>query len=612
MNETAERIPECYFNKDYEPESNQEEEIGGPANDFQVAILYLLRDGEQSSLPDGTWCFDKVKLAEMAVAAAKSGFNAIEIAGGRSLEMSALQRVNIFPIIKYVREALDKEGFEAVALQALFRGKNGMGFERYHPSVLKALSEEHCEAGIGVNRKFDALNDINNIDIHPGTHNQLAISYDRSFSAKHYIAYAELLKEKGADSICIKDMGGQLSVESLEEILPGIKKLGLKVTLHTHSLDEEKTFNVIKKALDLGIHQIEVAPMGLDGGASHLRIEKFMDEAEIKRKISNINQKNLGKLNELVRGFFAETPRKEIGTELEEDEAVKVLKSFCEAGIPGGAIPSILSDIAKNLPAKPFLENLDDYFKEVKQVRKDAGSPPLVTPTADIISKQAIFNLMSKQAKKDRYMIKTPRFAKLIFGHYGHIVKDYSQKEREIGLADKEVYEKFANDKEFEDLERLIPHRDDKEGEIRHIGDHENGLKTINDFLSDVDEFKEDLTAILNRLSIPNPESVSSLFLNSFGTERQNALYFAMTENLDIDKIREHKHTIINYQMARYEKLCFKLSKRGITCENIGEKDSKELKNSLPELYFSIFGIEDPEEIKSICIRALALERIVA
>jgi len=53
----------------------------------------------------------------------------------------------------------------------------------------------------------------------------------------------------------------------------------------------------------------------------------------------------------------------------------------------------------------------------VPNVRKDAGYPPLVTPSSQIVGTQAVFNVMM-----GRYKVLTGEFADLMLGYYGETI----------------------------------------------------------------------------------------------------------------------------------------------------------------------------------------------
>jgi methylmalonyl-CoA carboxyltransferase 5S subunit len=54
---------------------------------------------------------------------------------------------------------------------------------------------------------------------------------------------------------------------------------------------------------------------------------------------------------------------------------------------------------------------------EVPRVRKDAGYPPLVTPSSQIVGTQAVFNVLM-----GRYKALTGEFADLMLGYYGETI----------------------------------------------------------------------------------------------------------------------------------------------------------------------------------------------
>ena len=62
-------------------------------------------------------------------------------------------------------------------------------------------------------------------------------------------------------------------------------------------------------------------------------------------------------------------------------------------------------------------------------MREDAGFPPLVTPSSQIVGTQAVFNVMM-----GRYKVLTGEFADLMLGYYGET----------IGPRDRQVIELAA------------------------------------------------------------------------------------------------------------------------------------------------------------------------
>jgi oxaloacetate decarboxylase alpha subunit len=75
----------------------------------------------------------------------------------------------------------------------------------------------------------------------------------------------------------------------------------------------------------------------------------------------------------------------------------------------------MLSNLVSQLKQAGKSELLIDVLEEVPRVRKDAGYPPLVTPTSQIVGTQAVFNVIGGE----RYKMVTKEFKGMIRGEYG-------------------------------------------------------------------------------------------------------------------------------------------------------------------------------------------------
>ncbi|MEG2676919.1 MAG: oxaloacetate decarboxylase subunit alpha, partial [Oscillospiraceae bacterium] len=60
-------------------------------------------------------------------------------------------------------------------------------------------------------------------------------------------------------------------------------------------------------------------------------------------------------------------------------------------------------------------DKFEEVLKEIPRVREDAGYPPLVTPTSQIVGTQAVFNVVMGE----RYKMVTKEFKGLMHGDYG-------------------------------------------------------------------------------------------------------------------------------------------------------------------------------------------------
>jgi len=78
--------------------------------------------------------------------------------------------------------------------------------------------------------------------------------------------------------------------------------------------------------------------------------------------------------------------------------------------VPGG----MLSNLESQLKEQGAGNKIDDVLKEIAVVQKDAGYPPLVTPTSQIVGTQAVFNVLF-----GRYNRLSGEFQDLMAGRYG-------------------------------------------------------------------------------------------------------------------------------------------------------------------------------------------------
>jgi methylmalonyl-CoA carboxyltransferase 5S subunit len=84
-----------------------------------------------------------------------------------------------------------------------------------------------------------------------------------------------------------------------------------------------------------------------------------------------------------------------------------------DSQIPGG----MLSNMESQLKQQGAGDRMADVMLEVPKVRADAGYPPLVTPSSQIVGTQAVFNVMM-----GRYKVMTGEFADLMLGYYGETI----------------------------------------------------------------------------------------------------------------------------------------------------------------------------------------------
>jgi oxaloacetate decarboxylase alpha subunit len=418
-----------------------------------------IRDGQQSTLALPDMVFDSFKWAKILASASQAGFKSAEIAGGQNFQSAISRGYNPFNLLEYMDLITkDEKGKKTIDLQMLFRGANALGFKHYSPEIIELTLNEFARNGITKIRIFDALNDIDNIYIPESLKKkklkidiQGALSFGHyasqpeRYTDDYYVNYAQKLINKGCTSLAIKDMSGQLDGERAGTLVHRLKTKFPKIPLelHIHSTAEEKSKQALDAAIEAGIDGIETVEGPLSGGAAH---HKFTT-------ISNINTHELDKLAEACQEAFGEVAEKRLDLKIDPDTRAKL----SAVGVPGGAMPFVMKDL-KTMTHAIMKNNhcseeqvLELFIKELPRVCADANYPLLVTPTADICCKQAIFNLahgnnLSSDTLEDRYNFSTDsngefnkcdiRFVKLVLGHYGEM-KEYD---------DNDTVHKVSND----------------------------------------------------------------------------------------------------------------------------------------------------------------------
>ena len=107
------------------------------------------------------------------------------------------------------------------------------------------------------------------------------------------------------------------------------------------------------------------------------------------------------KLN-VVRAHFAKLREKYIANGQINPRFWVLMPTRCCTRLPGG----MLSNMIKQLKDAGKEDQLDEVLKEIPRVREDAGYPPLVTPTSQIVGTQAVFNVIMGE----RYKMVTKEF----------------------------------------------------------------------------------------------------------------------------------------------------------------------------------------------------------
>jgi methylmalonyl-CoA carboxyltransferase 5S subunit len=162
----------------------------------------------------------------------------------------------------------------------------------------------------------------------------------------------------------------------------------------------------LMKAIEAGADCVDTAISSLSLGPGHNPTESLVEMLEGTGFETRLDKERLLKVK---RYFAGVRPRyKEFLSNITGVET-----EIFTSQIPGG----MLSNMESQLKQQGAGDRMEEVLAEVPKVRADAGFPPLVTPSSQIVGTQAVFNVMM-----GRYKVLTGEFADLMLGYYGETI----------------------------------------------------------------------------------------------------------------------------------------------------------------------------------------------
>ncbi|CDA73863.1 methylmalonyl-CoA carboxyltransferase 5S subunit [Ruminococcus sp. CAG:579] len=368
----------------------------------------VLRDAHQSLIAT------RMSLDEMLPIMSemdKIGYYSAEVWGGATFD-ACIRFLNEDP---WERLRVIRREMPNTKLQMLFRGQNMLGYRHYADDCVEYFVQKSIANGIDIIRIFDALNDIRNLETavkaakKEGGHAQIAMSYTTGdvFTHEYYVNYAKQIESLGADSICIKDMAALLTPYEAGALVSELKKaVKIPIQLHTHYTTGLASM-CIMKAAEAGVDVVDTAMSPLALGTSHAPTESVVAAFRGTEYDTGLDLVKLGE----IREYFMKLRKKYIDNGLLDPKMLATDANALIYQVPGGMLSNLLSQLKQ--AGKE--DQLNEVLAEVPRVRADAGSPPLVTPSSQIVGTQAVFNVITGE----RYKTVTKEFKGIVKGEYG-------------------------------------------------------------------------------------------------------------------------------------------------------------------------------------------------
>ena len=423
----------------------------------------VLRDANQSLMATRL-PYDDFKdiLSEMD----KAGYYSVECWGGATFD-SCLRYLGEDP---WERLRSIKKLMPHTKTQMLLRGQNLLGYKHYHDDVVEKFVELSVKNGIDIIRIFDALNDFRNLETalkavktYSKKYNRHVIasgciSYTQSpvHTVEKYVEMCKKLVEMGFETLCLKDMAGTMSPWEAENLIKGIKAAvgDVPVILHTHCTTG-MAYMTITKAIDAGVDVIDCATSCFSNGTSQPATETMFYALSQYGIDCGLKEDVINKVND----FFKPVKQKYVDKGTINPKSMATDSQALVYKVPGG----MLSNMIANLKDMNAMDKFDEALKEIPEVRKDLGYPPLVTPLSQMVGNQAVTNVLVGE----RYKNISNEVKNYFKGEYGIAPAPVSQElqDKILGAGNKPVDcriedskrtgEEFANaKKELGDLAR--------------------------------------------------------------------------------------------------------------------------------------------------------------
>jgi pyruvate carboxylase subunit B len=383
----------------------------GPKNPVKIQDN-TFRDGHQSIYATRMRTEDMLPIAEQMDGI---GFWAMEVWGGATFD--TMHR--FLGEDPWERPRILKKYIKKTPLAMLLRGQNLVGYRNYADDVVRAFVDKACEVGIDVFRVFDALNDLRNFQTcverikANGKHFQGAICYSLTephlggdvFNLAYFTKKCKELEAMGADTVCIKDMAGIVAPYDIYELISELKKtIKVPIHLHTHYTSGMASMSYIK-AIEAGVDIVDtcLAPYALRTAMP--AVEPLAVALQGTKRDTGLDVRKLIKMGEHLE---------KIAPKYQKNLAANRL-SLIDAGVLAHQIPGgMISNLISQLREMNALDRLDEVHREIPITRREAGTPPLVTPTSQIVGVQAVMNVIS-----GKYKMVTNQFKDLVYGLYG-------------------------------------------------------------------------------------------------------------------------------------------------------------------------------------------------
>jgi pyruvate carboxylase subunit B len=362
-------------------------------------------------------------------------FARVETNGGAFEQVQLLAGENPNEAVRAFCKPFNEAGIKTHMLD---RGLNALRMYPVPDDVRAMMYRVKKAQGVDIPRIFDGLNDIRNIapsirwakEAGMTPQGALCITTSPIHTLEYYADLADKEIEAGAEEICLKDMAGVGQPAFLGKLTKMIKDKhpNIIIEYHGHSgpgLSMASILEVCENGADI----IDTAIEPLSWGKVHpdvISVQSMLKAAGF--DVPEINMNAYMQARAMTQEFIDEW----LGYFINPGN--KLMSSLLlGCGLPGGMMGSMMSDLGgiqgviNNLRTKKGESELstDDMlvklFDEVAYVWPRVGYPPLVTPFSQYVKNIALFNLLTIEQGKGRYVMMDDSVWGMILGKSGKV-----------------------------------------------------------------------------------------------------------------------------------------------------------------------------------------------
>ncbi len=292
------------------------------------------------------------------------------------------------------RLAAIREALPNVAIQALLRGRNTVGYTPYPEVVSDAFIREAVGTGVDIFRIFDALNDVD--QMRPAIESVLAtgtaiaegaMSYtgdlldpaEDLYTLDYWLGLAERIVGTGAHVLGIKDMAGLLRPEAARRLVTALReRFDLPVHVHTHDTAGGQLATLLA-ASAAGADAVDAASAPMAGTTSQPSLSALVAALAHTERDTGISLRDVSALEPYW-------------------EAVRAVYRPFESGLPGPTGRVYQHEIPggqlSNLRQQAIAVGQGEHFDRVEDAYAAAnrilGRPPKVTPSSKAVGDLAL------------------------------------------------------------------------------------------------------------------------------------------------------------------------------------------------------------------------------